>query len=363
MHQVREILFDDTASSNSSLVATGVKVLNRSKNDTLIFSANKEVILAAGGVFTPQLLQWSGIGPKDVLEAAGVETKIDFPAVGSNFQDHPVGYISFAVNNTFPTPSEPSTNTTFFNEAYDLYHQNHTGPLTKAQATYIAFPPLGMLTNASDELVDSLEAQDPTAHLPPIYADNPILQAGFEHQRTILAADLRASTVAAAEFPASGGGVMANAIMKPMSRGTVHLNASDPYGVPSVLHNALTNPFDRSVLLAAVGYTRRVYGSDAASPLAPVEVVPGAGATTEDAVVEALLGAGLLNPTFAHPSCSCPMMPREIGGVVDSELRVYGTERLSIIDASILPVIPAAHLQATMYAVAEKASDIIKNRA
>lgn len=96
MHQVTEILFDNsTTTSNSSLVATGVKALNRSNNDTLVFSASKEVILAAGGVFTPQLLQWSGIGPRDVLEAAGIETKIDFPAVGSNFQDHPVAYISF----------------------------------------------------------------------------------------------------------------------------------------------------------------------------------------------------------------------------------------------------------------------------
>lgn len=363
MHQVREILFDNTTGSDWSLVATGVKVLNRDNNDTLVFSANKEVILAAGGVFTPQLLQLSGIGPKAVLEAAGIETKIDFPAVGSNFQDHPVAYISWTVNNTFPSPSEPSTNTSFFNEAYDLYHQNHTGPLTKAQATYIAFPSLGMLTNASEGLVDALEAQDPSTHLPAIYADSPLLRAGFEHQRAVLAADLRAGTVAAAELPAAGGGVMANAIMKPMSRGTVHLSPSDPNGIPDVLHNALTNPFDRSVLLAAVGYTRRVYGSDAASSLAPVELVPGAGATTEEAVIEALLGAGLLNPTFAHPSCSCPMMPRELGGVVDPELRVYGTERLSIIDASILPVIPAAHLQATMYAVAEKASDIIKKRA
>jgi choline dehydrogenase-like flavoprotein len=95
MHQVREILFEGRTTSDSPLVATGVKVLKRSNNDTLVFSANKEVVVAAGGVFTPQLLQWSGIGPKDVLEAAGVETKIDFPAVGSNFQDHPVAYVTW----------------------------------------------------------------------------------------------------------------------------------------------------------------------------------------------------------------------------------------------------------------------------
>lgn len=267
------------------------------------------------------------------------------------------------MKNSFPGPSEPSTNVTFFNEAYDLYHQNNTGPLTKAQATYIAFPSLEMLTSGAGSLVDALEAQDLNAHLPAVYAGNADLQAGFEHQRAVLAADLRAGTVAAAELPAAGGGVVANAVMKPMSRGTVHLDAADPYGVPLVLHNALTNPFDRSVLLAAVEYTRRLFGTEAAAALNPVEAVPGAAATTAEAVIEALLAAGLLNPTFAHPSCSCPMMPREKGGVVDPELKVYGTERLSIIDASILPVIPAAHLQATMYAVAEKASDIIKSRA
>lgn len=83
----------------------------------------------------------------------------------------------------------------------------------------------------------------------------------------------------------------------------------------------------------------------------------------ENSVIDSLLAAGVLMPTFSHASCSCPMMPREIGGVVDSNLKVYGTDRLSIVDASVLPIIPAAHLQATMYAVSEKASDIIKARA
>lgn len=95
----------------------------------------------------------------------------------------------------------------------------------------------------------------------------------------------------------------------------------------------------------------------------PVEVTPGAELTDFEDIIQALLAKGAYEASFRHPSCSCPMMPEELGGVVNSELLVYGTKKLSIIDASILPIIPAAHLQATMYAVAEKAADIIKARA
>lgn len=94
MHQARKILFDPKSDS-SMLVATGIEAIDRSSNTTLQFTAKKEVVLAAGAIFTPQLLQWSGIGPNDVLEAAGIKTKIDLAAVGSNFQDHAVSYLSW----------------------------------------------------------------------------------------------------------------------------------------------------------------------------------------------------------------------------------------------------------------------------
>lgn len=94
MHQARKILFDPKSDS-ANLIATGIEAVDRSSNTTIQFTAKKEVILAAGAIFTPQLLQWSGIGPNDVLEAAGIETKIDLAAVGSNFQDHAVSYLSW----------------------------------------------------------------------------------------------------------------------------------------------------------------------------------------------------------------------------------------------------------------------------
>jgi choline dehydrogenase-like flavoprotein len=93
---------------------------------------------------------------------------------------------------------------------------------------------------------------------------------------------------------------------------------------------------------------------------APVETVPGAQYQTDDEIFDASLKAAALDPTYARSSGACALMPEELGGCVDTELRLYGGVRLRMVDSSILPMIAVAHLQATMYAVAEKAADIIK---
>lgn len=357
MHQVTEIIFDD------DLTATGVKALNREKNEIVSFTARKEVILAAGAIFTPQILQLSGIGPTAVLETAGVETKLDFPAVGSNFQDHPTSFLSWNVSSSFPNPSTLGTNATFFEEARELYFNERTGPLTKAQSSYVGFLSLQSVSTDSETLLDAAEATAVEDFLPEVYSQDERLVAGFKAQRDILLKAIRAGETAVLEVPISGGGLVPNAMQKPLSRGTVHLNATNPSGVPVVLHNSLAHPFDRASVFESVKFTRRLFATDAVAPLDPVEVTPGAEYTELDETIERLIESGALTPTFSHPSCSCPMMSEELGGVVGSDLLVYGTKKLSIVDASILPVIPAAHLQATMYTVAEKAADVIKARA
>lgn len=356
-HQVTEIVF------SKDLTATGVKALDRKKQQSLTFTAKKEVVLAAGAIFTPQILQLSGIGPKSVLKAAGVKTKLDFPAVGSNFQDHPVAYLSWNVSNVFPNPNSLGSNATFFEEARKLYIDQLTGPLTKAQASYVGFLSLQTITDNAEALLVDAEATSAKDFLPEIYSKDKRLMSGFKAQRDVLIQSIRAGSVAMLELPVSGGGLIPNAMQKPFSRGTVHLNATDPTGVPVVLHNAFSNPFDRATIFESLQFTRRLMSSKSAAPLKPVEVKPGAQYTEQDETIEQLITSGALSPTFSHASCSCPMMPQDLGGVVDSQLLVYGTKRLSIVDASILPVIPAAHLQATMYSVAEKAADIIKARA
>lgn len=365
LHQVQEILFSD-----EDMTATGVRVLDRTTNQTMTFSARKEVILAAGAVFTPQLLQISGIGPKSVLEAAGVATKLDFPAVGSNFQDHPVFYLNWNITYTsFPNPSTLSTNATFYAEAVRKYYDEHTGPLT-LNGNYMTVLSPDLLESVTDMqgLISELAAQEEGAYLPAIYNTSASLTAGYEAQRSILLSQLRNNSIGIIEFPIGGVGSIADALQKPLSRGTVHLNATYPAGPPVVAYNALNNPFDQSVLFAGVEYARKMMAANALATLQPVELLPGPQAQDLAAVIDVLVNTigpygSSVSPSFAHPASSCPMMPQELGGVVDSELRVYGTKGLRIVDASILPMIPGAHLQATMYAVAEKAADVIKSTA
>jgi choline dehydrogenase-like flavoprotein len=234
--------------------------------------------------------------------------------------------------------------------------------LTKAQSSYVGFLSLSSITKNAEALLTDAEASSTSDFLPEIYSTDKRLVAGFEAQRKVLIKSIRSGDVAVLEVPISGGGLIPNAMQKPFSRGTVHLNATDPTGIPVVLHNSLAHPFDRATIFEALKFTRRLVNSASVASLHPVEVTPGAQYIEQDATIERLIASGALSPTFSHASCSCPMMPQELGGVVDSKLRVYGTKKLSIIDASILPVIPAAHLQATMYSVAEKAADIIKAR-
>lgn len=118
---VEKILFDDT------LTATGVKFISVQGNQTHIVSAYKEVILAAGAINTPKLLQLSGIGPRHALEAARVQVLLDAPAVGANFQDHPVTYLSWNVTNlAFPNDATIAMNASYNASAWQEYITNHT---------------------------------------------------------------------------------------------------------------------------------------------------------------------------------------------------------------------------------------------
>lgn len=111
-----------------------------------------------------------------------------------------------------------------------------------------------------------------------------------------------------------------------------------------------SNPIDLDVLLAAILFNRQILATDAMQMLQPSQMVP-----TEDAdiaTIMALIKEGI--GTEYHPSCTCPMLPLNLGGVVSPELLVYGTQNLRVVDASIMPMIPASHLQAVVYGIAEK---------
>lgn len=354
--RVTEILFD------SKLSATGVQFQSQSDQSVSKVYAKREVILAAGGIFTPQLLQLSGIGPKSVLQAAGVTVKKDMPAVGANFQDHANMNMFFSLSNlSFPNPTSLSTNATYNASAWQEYVTNKTGPYTMAHGSSLSFLSLPQITSNYSAIVAQLKAQKARDFLPSAY-DNAALLKGYEAQRSIVLGMLSGNDAAAGEMPMAPFGYSIGALQRPSSRGTVYLDPANKYGPPIVNYNTFMNPVDKGIIVAMVRWWRQHWARPELAVFSPVEVTPGVQVQSDEDILNALVGSRAVSPSFAHPSGACAMMPEKLGGCVGSDLRVYGTTGLSVVDASILPLIPATHLQATMYAVAEKAADIIKAR-
>ncbi|KAF1955813.1 alcohol oxidase [Byssothecium circinans] len=341
----------------------GVVIYQRDHPDEKVtLHARKETILAAGGVHTPQILQISGIGPKKILEAAKIDVKIDSPGVGYNFQDHPQAYLKCNfTHDLWPNLDALASNATLKAEAQAEYDANKTGPYTLNLNSALVFLPLNTIHSNPPKFHACLSSQAADAHLPP---DTPsAVIAGYAAQKRILAELYKSPHAAVYESPTGGACSRTSILQKPLSRGTIHINASNPSGEPALDFRVFSNPLDFEQAAEMIKYARKYFKSEKLTPLAPVETAPGADVKDEDAKVLLSYLRRTSGPTSFHVSGTAAMMPRDLGGVVAPDLKVYGVEGLSVVDASIMPLIPSAHLSATVYAVAEKAADIIKSRA
>jgi choline dehydrogenase-like flavoprotein len=355
----QKIIFKD----GNKPLATGVEITDAT-GKTSIVNARKEVVLAAGAIQTPKLLQLSGVGPRSVLEAAGVKVKVELDAVGSNFQDHPYATVVFnTTTTTFPNLNLLTTNATYNASAWAQYEANKTGPYTYARGNALAFISLPDMTSDVKSVVNSLNSQTDSSYLPSFYKSNQKLLKGFAAQKKIIADIFQRKDAAVAEFPVPSDGTYGLVgVEKPLSRGFVHINAKNPTGSPDIIHNAFVNPIDRTVMAIGLRFFRSVWARPELKKFSISETVPGAQYTTDEDIYSALLAQSSLSPTLAHPSGSCPMMPENMGGCVSDKLLVYGTQHLSVVDASIIPIIPSQHLQSTAYGIGEKAADVIKKR-
>ena len=181
---------------------------------------------------------------------------------------------------------------------------------------------------------------------------DPSLLVGYRAQRDIVL-DLYASVrTTVMETAFDGGHIVPIAILKPLSRGSILINSTDPLAPPVIDYRTFSHPADLAVAVEALKKTRAFFASGPMQELGTVEVVPGGQIVGDEAIADAIRGFAV--STWQHPVGSLPMMRRDHGGVVDPELRVYGVKRLRVVDASMMPLIPAAHTSSTVYAVAEK---------
>ncbi|KAI0892623.1 putative GMC oxidoreductase [Annulohypoxylon nitens] len=321
---------------------------NSTANKTSV-KCEKEVILAAGAMFSPVLLQISGIGPAKVLENLGIDVAVDLPGVGSNLQDHPT--LEPVYNYTSPNVFSAWDIVGRTRDAVrEEYLTNRTGPWTAPMVDVVALPALSWVIDDLQEWLD--ETMNTTDNLPSSYDHT--LHEGYLAQRDEMISLLARFDTPAYEIMSTSWGQLAVSAMQAFSRGTVQAKSSCIFeSQPTINPRFCSHPVDCKLLVLGLQLNNRLIQT---SPMAALMPVPPPGFSIVDARNQTALDEAMrpLITSGYHPSGTTSMLPLELGGVVDPSLKVYGTRNLRVVDAGVIPLLPSAHIQAILYAVAEK---------
>lgn len=249
------------------------------------------------------------------------------------------------------TSSNLTSNATFAAEALAEYESEGTGIYSSPTGDFLLFLPLVNYTSNATSIVSAAAAQDGTQYLP---ADTPDeVVAGYKKQQTVLNDRLGRADAATMEFIWDTG-VIVLGLQHPYSRGSVRAASNSTFDAPVATPGYFSNPLDVQMLIEAVKFSRTIRNTTAIQSLQPVEILPGSSVVSDADIENFVRGnAG----TLYHPAGSCKMGPKAEGGVVDTELKVYGTSNLRVVDASVFPLLPATHIMTAVYGVAEKVSD------
>ncbi|KAK0648113.1 GMC oxidoreductase [Cercophora newfieldiana] len=346
--------------------ATGVTLVNGT-----IISARREVILSAGAIQTPQLLELSGIGQSSVLKSSKIDTLIELPGVGENYQDHPRVQISYRLRPGYATADVLRYNATAAALEMEKYRRNEKSWYDDRRGGFIFANWKQIVSNSNDSGLIQL------ARVVTGAAASPPGNINIGHRKKL--EQLNNPTIPQIEIIFSDGYTGRNGypppnstnfgqnfatfiivLMHPLSRGSTHLNTSNPLGKPVINPRFLDNEYDIQGFIEAAKFTRRLANAEPLRSLwdpTQSEFEPGANAVQTDAQWREWVKENLF--TVCHPSGTAPMLPREEGGVVDSNLVVYGTSNLRIVDWSVMPVQISGHPQTAVYGVAERAAEIV----
>ncbi|KAI0198325.1 oxidoreductase [Astrocystis sublimbata] len=335
----------------------------------------KEVIVSAGALQSPKILELSGIGNPEILGRHGIEVVKSLPGVGENLQDHLVCDISYAAIDELETldnlaDQEPRT----FADAVSRFSQNCEGLLTLAGIQTFAYLPI-MHSPAwpmPHKFVDLVRTNRPLYVTTPDevraqkyyeIAENMLLQSTQASGAYLTAIGQNAGTPDPTGMPTTPQPgnyfTIAAVLAQPLSRGTVHIASADCADAPDIDPRYLSHPLDVEVFARHISYIETIAKSAPLSsvlkqPLQPIS--PLAHMTDLDSAKRYM---ECQTTSMWHPASTCAMLPEEIGGVVDLQLKVYGVSNLRVVDASVVPLLPPGNLQSTVYALAERAADMI----
>ena len=289
-----------------------------------VVRARIETVLTAGAIGSPAILQRSGIGPAALLQSRGIAVNHALPGVGSNLQDHLQLRMIYQVQGikTLNQQANSLWGKAMMGLEYALFRR---GPLTMAPSQ------LGLFTRSQAHLA----TPDLEYHVQPLSLDK-------------FGEPLH-------NFPAFTASVCH---LRPASRGYVHIRDAAPASAPAIAPCYLSHEDDRQTAVRALRLTRRIVAQPALAPYFPQEYLPGIGADSDAALLQA---AGDIGTTIFHPVGTCAMgQPDDPQAVTDTELRVRGIAKLRVIDASIMPTITSGNTNSPTLMIAERGAALLR---
>ncbi|CAE6443613.1 hypothetical protein ACGC1H_002523 [Rhizoctonia solani] len=340
-------------------VATGVSFVSDSKSYTV--RARKEVILSAGSLQSPQLLELSGIGNSTILRRFGIKPLVNLPGVGENLQDHVFIPTSYELKPGKTTFDILRNNATYAAEAQAQYAATHDGIYA---ATHSAFSFVNLASYVDNSTIQSMKTkldQEIAAS-----GTTAMERAQFAIQKKWLNQKLGHMEIImypgyfAFSAPKENTAYMSllMAIQHPFSRGNIHIGSADPLVKGIYDPKYFSKSIDLDTLVEAIKFGLKVSQTEpiASSIVARQDPAP---EVTSDKDIATYIKTYV--ESVYHPIGTAALAPKAVGGVVNNKLKVYGTTNVRVVDASVIPIHMGTHITRTIYGIAEKAAALIKS--
>ncbi|KIY71977.1 GMC oxidoreductase [Cylindrobasidium torrendii FP15055 ss-10] len=353
------------ATADGLYEAKGVQLEVKGKIFTV--NARREVVLSAGAFQSPQLLELSGIGQEGLIKSLGIQSLVDLPGVGENLQDH--GHVPVVVEvdgdiETMEVLLDPEV----MKEHEELY-KHHDGLLAGNSSATFAYLPAKSIADSAT--VEDWVSRATVDHIRGNEELDASVKEGLRRHLDIKKRWLEDENQAVAQILTVNGvkvgtpGVDVQpgkryqtilvAYTQPLHAGSVHIGSSDARAAPAIQPKFLANPVEEDILVKGLTFivqkllsTNPLKDTIKAKPLPPFE-----GDADEETVRNYVRSKV---STAQHPCGTAAMAPRECGGVVDRDLRVYGTRNLRVVDCSVMPMVVGNNIQTIAYAIGEKVS-------